>query len=454
MLATLNAHQEGIYVDIVKAIKQNLSSVVRSKIEDHFLSLSGPAGVGKSHLTTHIIQGLMNFDSICVTAPTNKAVKVLRDMISHSGCINTDCRTIHSFLNIKPFIDYNTGEEKFKINRQKKNPPQVGLLIVDESSMVSQDLYSFIVEAFHRGQVNTVLFIGDPYQLLPVNQGENAIFTLKRQYQLTEIVRQAKDSSIIKLATNIRKCIQHQNFIDLNQLLLQSSEFSDDIELFRDKTAFINAFHHNKDWFNEDKILTAYTNKDVDSFNQHIREFYWYKQGIRNAAYIKSGDFLRFKSSLENGEGRKARAYNPITYQNGDEVEIATATLIQREGSPIQYWRCTAVGRTEKEFFRVIDLDSISSFNKELNKYAQMAKTAQFPQNKQFWKMYYELKNSFADVQYIYAATIHKLQGSTYEEIYIDISHLINNEKISNDLRYRLLYVAITRARSKVKILY
>ena len=452
MTTTLTTHQQEVYEAIVGDIQQNLSSIIRSNnLEDHFLSLSGPAGVGKSHLTTQILKGLMNSGTrnICVTAPTNKAVKVLKDMIEQI-CLNVDCRTIHSFLNIRSFKNYNTGEEKFKVQRTKNSLPEASLLIIDESSMISEDLYCFIIEAFNRGQINTVLFIGDPYQLLPVNQGENAILKLKRQYKLTEIVRQAKESNIIKLATKIRECIQKQSFINLNELLSNSE--TDDIKLFRDRMIFVDMFYKNDNWWNDDKILTTYTNKDVNNYNNHIRNRFWKEQGLSNAPYMMTGDILRFKSSLED-TGRDARIRNPVTYQNGDEVKIATATLIQREGAPIKYWQCTAVGRTEKEFFRVIDSDSFIPFNEALNQYAQLAKTAQFPYHRQYWKMYYELKNSFADVQYIYASTIHKLQGSTYDTIYIDISKLLRDERISNDLKFRLLYVAITRARSEVNLL-
>ena len=58
----------------------------------------------------------------------------------------------------------------------------------------------------------------------------------------------------------------------------------------------------------------------------------------------------------------------------------------------------------------------------------------------------------FADVQYIYASTIHKLQGSTYETAYIDLFSLVNNSYMSMSEKYRLVYVAVTRASKDIKI--
>jgi exodeoxyribonuclease-5 len=52
------------------------------------------------------------------------------------------------------------------------------------------------------------------------------------------------------------------------------------------------------------------------------------------------------------------------------------------------------------------------------------------------------------------ASTIHKLQGSTYETLYFDLASLLNNQQISRDFLYRLVYVAVTRGKKKIKILY
>jgi ATP-dependent exoDNAse (exonuclease V) alpha subunit len=71
------------------------------------------------------------------------------------------------------------------------------------------------------------------------------------------------------------------------------------------------------------------------------------------------------------------------------------------------------------------------------------------------WRKYFAIKNSFADLKYIYSSTIHKLQGSTYDSLYIDLASIVglsvNPEK--TDLAYRLAYVTVTRARKDIKVL-
>lgn len=64
--------------------------------------IQGYAGTGKTFLMGDIVQYCsMKSISILVTAPTHKAVKVLKDKINH----NTNYSTIHAGLGMKEFID-------------------------------------------------------------------------------------------------------------------------------------------------------------------------------------------------------------------------------------------------------------------------------------------------------------------------------------------------------------
>jgi ATP-dependent exoDNAse (exonuclease V) alpha subunit len=200
----------------------------------------------------------------------------------------------------------------------------------------------------------------------------------------------------------------------------------------------------------EDMVITSYRNKDVEAFNKLIRDQFWQEQGNSNPEYLQSKDMIRFKSALHTE--RFSRRNNPILYQNGEEVMIEQAELINT--IHFSFWKCTIKGRSTRDFIRVVDSDSSLAFNEILNNYATFARKARFPYNKEHWKLYFQLKNAFADIQYVYASTIHKLQGSTYDTTFVDLSMIINSKSISDDLKFRLTYVAITRARKKIKIFY
>jgi hypothetical protein len=70
--------------------------------------------------------------SCAITAPTHKAAGVISNLFFENK-INATAKTIHSFLGIKPMIDYATGIESFVVDKKSKRMP-VDVLLVDESS--------------------------------------------------------------------------------------------------------------------------------------------------------------------------------------------------------------------------------------------------------------------------------------------------------------------------------
>lgn len=446
--STLTSHQQQIFNQIIDDITNNTNSILKSNdIYDNLLSLWGPAGTGKTYLTTQIVKYFIENekildDGICVTAPTHKAVSVLSNILRENK-IQASTRTIHSFLGIKPFRNNNNGEEKFIVDKTVKNKPSATLLIVDESSMISAHLFEYIIEAIEDRRVNTVLFIGDPYQLLPVDDSKTEIFTMKKQYQLNEIVRQAKDSYIIKIATKLRERIAKQEFINLKQFFEEN--FESEIEFFHNKEEFLSDFYKNEGWYKEDKILGSYTNQSVDGFNRTIRGQYWREKGQLTPPTLLAGDMLRFLDSYSIG--------NINMYHNGQIVTIEEAILKYHESLEIEYWECKVVGALEQQVFRVVEPSSLTIFNDKLRAIANLAKSSKLGlDKKKYWNAFYETRDMFANVQYIFSSTIHKLQGSTYDTSYIDLFSLVDQNYLSDDEKYRLSYVAITRARKHIKI--
>ena len=453
----LTPHQEEKFELIMKQIKANISfSKDTHDLENRILSLTGPAGTGKSFLTAKIIYEVYKlkeensvYDNrdIYVTAPTHKAKKVTDDMLKNYN-LNIKSQTIHSYLNMIKIYNFKKGIEKFIFEPSKI--PNTSLLIVDESSMVSKDIYNFIIEAMEKNYVNTVLFIGDCYQLLPINQGFNDVFKLKKQYTLTEIVRQKENSEIIKLSTKVRDNITNKKYSDLRDIFNQYKGHLE-IEFFNDEESFIKDFCRHPNWYDEDKILTSYTNRSIDDFNEKIRNQFWKERGIENPASFLASDKLRFKKSLYLDLNLNYK--DKILYVNSDEVTIHNAVLNYDKIHCLKVWNCSVLEKSKIKSFNVLANNSINMFQDMLKEYKTFAKQEAYPNNIWYWKKYFKLKDAYANVQYIFASTIHKLQGSTYDTVYIDL-RFISNTNISKDLLYRLVYVAVTRARKNIKILY
>lgn len=62
------------------------------------------------------------------------------------------------------------------------------------------------------------------------------------------------------------------------------------------------------------------------------------------------------------------------------------------------------------------------------------------------------ITSSYLDVDYGYALTVHKSQGSTYDDVYIEYNNLLANKKDTE--KHKLLYTAITRSANKLHIYY
>ena len=67
------------------------------------------------------------------------------------------------------------------------------------------------------------------------------------------------------------------------------------------------------------------------------------------------------------------------------------------------------------------------------------------------WEDFYNFMEGYADIKYNHAITVHKSQGSSYNQVIINMRDLSYNKDINE--YNKLLYTAITRAKELV-ILY
>jgi exodeoxyribonuclease-5 len=187
-----------------------------------FFYLAGYAGTGKTTLAKHFAEDVGG-GGVLFASFTGKAAAVMRN----KGC--TEATTIHRLIytarekgsarlkDLREKLDNTTDERELeRIRRQIRdevkalrapnfvlNPESpvrsAGLVVIDECSMVNgrmaDDLLSFGVP---------VLVLGDPAQLPPVGGG--GYFTEREpNHMLTEVHRQAAESAIIRLATDVRQ---------------------------------------------------------------------------------------------------------------------------------------------------------------------------------------------------------------------------------------------------------
>ena len=156
--------------------------------------LTGGPGTGKTTTTVGMIR---LFESqgrhITLTAPTGRAAKRL------SETTGGEAKTIHRLLEFSPQIN------GFKRNRQ--NPLDTDVVIVDETSMVDLVLMNRLMQAIRPS--TSIILIGDVDQLPSVGAGNVLKSLIDSQripvIKLTDIFRQAQESLIVMNAHRINK---------------------------------------------------------------------------------------------------------------------------------------------------------------------------------------------------------------------------------------------------------
>ena len=442
----LTEDQENAYKNIIDFIERGSNDMAL---------LSGQAGSGKSTLCSLIVDYMTNhglFGKIALTATTNKAVKVAKAMCKEENKDKIDFSSLHSLLGLKHLITKD-GKEIYK--KDAKSPCKLSfydLIIVDEASMVSDELFNEIEKQNFRG--TKVLFVGDANQINPVNH-THAIPMLeeKRQlhnishFQLTQIVRQAAGNPIIKCSQSI--LTDKFNYIPGQKDLVDKTGV---VMLNGDKQILNTLLKHyfcseafDKD-ANHAKVI-AWTNATVDMFNSIIR----------NMKYGKCNKIVLGEKLIADKPIKDIASHNDdeIIFNTNEDLvvlEIKEDTKVLPEGS-FQYYNCLVRGDEDQEFWiHILHEKSERLYNITLQGLSNNAiKEVDIKKKINKWKVYYRFIDQFSAVNFNYAITSHCSQGSTYENTFIVYNDIMRNNR--PDERRRILYTSVTRPKKLLYIL-
>lgn len=170
---------------------------IKSSLESGVMILTGGPGTGKTTVVRALIEifDSMGFD-VALAAPTGRAANRMSEATSR------EAKTIHRLLEMD-FSDSIYG----KFNRNEDNLLDEEVIIVDEASMIDQNLMCSLLKAIKPGA--RLIIIGDSDQLPSVGAGNvlrdiidsDRFATIK----LNEIFRQASESLIVTNAHAINK---------------------------------------------------------------------------------------------------------------------------------------------------------------------------------------------------------------------------------------------------------
>lgn len=392
------------------------------------MGITGPGGVGKTHLMGHMIDKIMpqymstckmmgispKYHDVAMLATTNQAAEVL------SLSANRPTGTAASFLGLTVQEDYETGDTRLtKTNNWMVHEGKI--IFVDEASMVDSSLYNFLNE----GTMNCkIVYVGDHCQMAPVKESISPVYRGHIHHvELTEPMR-TQIPELHALNWQLRGTVETGEFKPI-QIVPGIIDWYDDAQM----EAAINAsFAHQT---LEERIL-AYTNKRVVEFNDHIRDlrglppqFTVGELLISNYANPLRRYLLKIGEELEIVEIKPNIEHLTVDYFDGQDVNVAYqfATVKNR------------LGMTFSDVRLPYDKPHFDGIVKWLA-------------NRKAWGKMYDLKRAILDLRQRDASTIYKAQGSSLDTVYIDVSNLSRSPNPSQAAR--MLYVGASRARKHI----
>ncbi|MEL6551930.1 MAG: AAA family ATPase [Cyanobacteria bacterium J06621_11] len=392
--------------------------------------LTGYAGTGKTTLLQALISRLQqerHTRPIALTALSNKATKVLQAMAYRWGC-EVDCMTCCKLLGLKPVIDKETGGQKFEPDRDRKNlTTEYDLVVVDECSMINEDMWTLLVNSVSKFTQNTqLLFVGDSAQLPPVGETESPCFEkIIERSDLTEVIRYGGAIGLLAedVRTNLERPSKPVAMSDRNDT---KTEGIFTVPQPHWENLMLRAFKSDAYNQNPDQVrVLAYTNARVNYLNRKIRAAIYGDK----AARFMAGERLVARNACMGKDG--------ILLQTSEECEVLEAYLTRFEGWLV--WELEVeTDENQERKLRVLHEDEQQRFKGILSDYSE----------KKQWMAFWDYKELFHDLSYAYALTVHKSQGSTFQDVFVDVPNLMLNRKIIE--RNQLYYVAFTRAAKRL----
>lgn len=507
--------------------------------ESKEIRVIGYAGSGKTVLMTKLVYDLLKekkCKKIAIAAPTHKAINVFKSKMSQlldeSYNINKSKKiglyTIQRLLNYTLSFDEN-GKKIFTGGKSLPNVSRYDLIIIDESSMLSEDPVNDIENMINSNENKNVkvIYVGDPAQLPPVGEECSSIFKKNiTSLTLDKIIR-TENNNIMNLSNDHRKWIIKNQDKYMPKLYKYNND--ENINIY-------NKESNSKEWLkkfmkykkeindNTNSIILTWTNKNTELYNTQIRnKLFNSKNNKKQLNKYEIGEILVFNDHYriveekqqvqldDNGNEEivtvpmntvfhtseliKLMSYyetiftfnklKNLTFNDDPDINTILNNAINDINAlitnDINIYIMTVEKNTDDGEKKLYDIKTISEssqevYNNILNDFELIMNTVKSKtykcikkkkvSNKEklglqlllekiisgiYTKWANNVIDNFASLIYGYSMTVHKSQGSTFNNVFIDMDDIMNNNK--NDEMKKCLYTAITRTSKTLNIL-
>lgn len=457
---TYNKEQQSAIINAVAFLTHNTDPT-------QYYVIEGKAGTGKTTIAKEILKEFED-EQIYVAAVSHKAKGVIKNSFGE------DTRgkkffSIASLLGLKGVNDNDTQTTKFQTGIKiplLDNPP--ALLVIDEASMITEDVLKKIIDINSSlSRPFQMLFLGDIGQIQPIRDDQSEfyrthkdllnkksdIFNSKHKSKLITRVRQGEANPILPYADYFWENSQKENpELNPTQHIVRNNQITDKGSLLFSNSegevlnSVIKAVKNavEKGLTNHVKIVTYHVNEKAE-LNQKIHETLFGK----DSDYSK-GDMLILNSSYDlpdvNATMENSSEIQIKSIQDTDVDEFGVHTLyLETNGTAY-----TRTGNEQKDcVIQVVSRNDIGLYNQKLQELASYAKRqTNKALKRQAWGDFWEYKGRYADVDFGYAITAHKSQGSTYDIVVVDEKDIMGTSATSNQEKSELIYTALTRPRN------
>lgn len=414
-------------MDLTSDQKKALSVLLdwyNSKEKSSYITLGGLAGTGKTTIISLFRDKLPSSANVAFVAYTGKAASVMKNKLTKAfGKIKPSdyCGTIHSLI-YEPITD-DSGEV---VDWRKCNLVGYDLLVVDECSMISRDIFNDLIS-----YNIPILFVGDHGQLPPINADNFNLMNIP-DIKLETMHRFNEESQLLKISMIAR-----------NEGKIQFGNYNDQVIKVDPRSPLIKQFMLDCKDFSDSIVLCGF-NKTRNKMNQKIRKMI----GRIDDDPIKGDRVVCLKNNKRafgcpiyngmTGTISMLRDYNKcydtiidMDYENNPYKGVISKSTFMKE--KVDYSNNEFILKKDLELYRKIknvgDYYSINNVVKEKNT-----------------KVYLDI------FDFAYAMTVHKAQGSEYNRVVL----IEEGQSIwgkDTDLWRRWLYTAVTRAKNQLLII-
>jgi ATP-dependent exoDNAse (exonuclease V) alpha subunit len=398
---------------------------------DREMRITGAAGHGKTTMLRFALQDhlLKNpYDSIIGITVSHKAKAILGNSIP----------SVATFAKAYGYKEKIVGDKRifepdpFKIaNALCKNDNKC--FIIDECSMFSQEMLDILYK--ETSIFTKFIFVGDKNQLPPivsnVDRGlDSPVFYMNLSenlsHELTEVVRQEADNPIVFVANEIAKEIQGSCNLNNIIALLNKEHLKDGVGIHVLPKHMIH-FHYNENYSNDllnNKII-GYRNNIIAAHNNTLRNLIYKNPQTK----IIKGEVIFFNDTYMNENDN-------VMIENSSEYIIEDVMI-------------TNVDQIKSYMIYVNDNGSTKRFPIPTEDgEADYRQACEILYSDKKYKQYWDFKQQFANISPSFAITSYKSQGSTYKNVYIDLSDMLSDRiPISPKRRLQSLYTSLTRAK-------